>query len=176
MAGALQLRMGLFGDEQLVGDIVRMDRRIDDASPWFRMLARWLEKDLDKQFETEGRHRSGGWKHLKPSYLEEKINAGYGDKGILERDGDLRQSLTTSGGHAIRHISPKSLVFGSTVTYGASHQHGDRSRGLVARPILTLSDAGLRRQIIRSAGLYVTTGRLRSPDEMNTVAGLGGRT
>jgi len=166
------LVIGLFGDEQVIGRLSRASDRVVNASAWYRMMSNWLEGVVEKQFSTQG-GASGGWKALSPGYAAQKAAAGYGGQPILVRDGDLRSSLTSGGGHAIRHIAPHQLVFGSTVKYGPVHQHGG-GNGIPARPMLDIARKQ-KKQIARSFGLFIARDRVQSPSGMFGGVGGGGR-
>lgn len=170
MAGT-DLRIGLFGDEQVVGRLSRSIHNFGDASPWFRLVSGWMESEIGESFDREGAGKLGGrWKRLSPAYAAQKEADGYGDKPILVRDGDLRDSLTKGGGHAIRHIGPRQLVFGSTVAYGPAHQLG---HGVPQRRMLGLQKKQSK-QLARSLGLFIANDTLRSPSMMFGGTGGGG--
>lgn len=154
MSGGLNLKLGLFGDEQLVGSLLKMDDRVDDVSPWFRMMHRWLESEVGKQFATEGKHLGpGSWKKLSPAYKAWKERE-YPGRKILQREGDLLESLTRRGGQSVRHVTRKMLVFGSQVEHGKYHQK--------TRPMLHL-DTTRKRQVTRSLGMFVVSDKVQPP-------------
>lgn len=160
----VELHLGLFGDTQIAARLLQTVGRIDDASEWFRMMSGWLEKELGKQFDTEGAHWGGrGWKSLADSTVAARVAGGYpGEHPILNVTGELRKSLTKGGGDAIRLVSRHQLVFGSTVDYGAAHQIGNELGRPPKRQILNLGKKETR-QIARSLGLFIN--RVSAPVE-----------
>lgn len=176
----MRLSIGLFGDEQVAGQLLRYADRANDASQWFRMLHRWMEREIEDQFVSEGAHWGSAWPALSPGYAAAKVAAGYGDKPILQREGSLFRSLTQPAGapDAIREVRPGSMVFGSSVTsedgyaYGVAHQLGE---GVPRRPMLNIGDKPIvKRKLRRSLGLFLATGELRDPGALFGGRGGGG--
>lgn len=174
-----KLHLSLFGDEQVVGRLNKIVGHTEDASPWFKMMHSWLEREIAKQFQSQGMYfQTAGraWRELSPAYKAAKDAAGYADKPILERTGELRKSLTTRGGHAVRFTSPHLMVFGSTVAssdgvqYGAVHQNGTTDKRIPARKMLSLgNERDIKRQIVRSLGLFINRGDVKTPSSMRGV-------
>lgn len=170
MAGDFRLNLSLFGDTQLLGDLLKVVDALQDASPWFDMMHGWFEQEIEQQFESEGAHFGTPWKALSPAYAAAKL-AEWGPKQILQARGDLRQALTSKSGGAVRYTSRHMMVFGGDVRsddgvdIGAVHQRGTKDGRIPARQMLNLGEAR-NRQVTRSAGLYFRTGEIRRPGDL----------
>ncbi|MFA5688574.1 MAG: phage virion morphogenesis protein [Kiritimatiellales bacterium] len=68
------------------------------------------------------------WADLSPAYKKRKPKG----RGILELEGDLRDSLT-------HLVNGGSVEVGTNLVYAATHQWGAPSRGIPARPYLGIS-------------------------------------
>lgn len=176
----MKLTLELFGERQIAGRLLKTAGRVEDASPWFRMMHGWLERELDQQFYTQGTHWGSGWKPLSPSYAAQKAADGYGDEKILHRTGRLMRSLTEPhGADAVRLITPRQMWFGSSVTndegyrYGEAHQLG-LGRNPQRRMLELLRQADVRR-VTRSLGLYIVRDVVKEPTDMSGLAGGRGR-
>lgn len=149
----MELELEVFGDVQLKRSLLRTAGRFKDAAPAFEQIADILMEIEDDQFESSGRHGSGGWAKLAESTLEHKTGA-----GILIETGDLERSLTTRGApDQVLEITSEFLLFGTSLPYAAFHQTGT-SRMPRRRPIeLTETD---RRQIVKQLQSWLITGDL----------------
>jgi len=86
-------------------------------------IGRQYRKEVELIFaRKQVRQPSLKWPALAPSTLADKARKGYGNKGILERTGDLRRSMTKKG-HAdnITRIGRNFGVFGTSNKYGNYH-------------------------------------------------------
>lgn len=96
----------------------------------FRVIGMSYRKEVKGIFERKQvRDASLKWAELADSTKREKARLGYGDKGILERSGRLKKSMT-SAGHKdnISVYGHHSAFFGSKVPYGNYHDNLDEAR------------------------------------------------
>ena len=87
------------------------------------LIGRQYRKEVDLIFaRKQVRQPSLRWAKLKPKTLEDKARKGFGSKGILERTGELRKSMT-SRNHVnnISTIGKDFGIFGSSNKYGNFH-------------------------------------------------------
>lgn len=106
-----------------------MSRRAADFGPVFRWATQQLAAEHSKLFATNGAvGGSSPWRPLADSTVAWKLANGYGDKGILVRDGTLKSSLTdmNSMRGAVRDTTATSLTFGTEVEYARYHFYGTR--------------------------------------------------
>jgi len=104
--------------------IARIVSRLKDFRPAYRTMARFLEGVLSDQFDSQGARTGRQWAALSQKYSAWKAKK-YPGKGLLEREGTLRRSLTSGTSiHAVREIGRKRFVFGTTVPYAPFHQEG----------------------------------------------------
>lgn len=69
------------------------------------------------------------WDPLAPSTQREKEKKGYGDKGILERRGVLKKSMTVENAKGnINRYGHSYGMFGSSIPYGVYHDNLDEPR------------------------------------------------
>ncbi len=88
------------------------------------VLAQTEERIASEKTDPQG----GAWAPLSPAYAARKRSGG----GILELEGDLRDSLTFL-------VSGQSVEVGSNLVYAATHQFGRDEANIPARPFLGLS-------------------------------------
>ena len=101
----------------------------------FRKIFTEFEKTI---FRTEGAYGNEGnkWVPLNPQYAAWKRNK-YGDRGILQKDYDLRRSLTdTTSADMVYETGPAWMEIGTSILYARTHQYGDDRRNIPARPPL----------------------------------------
>lgn len=118
---AVRITLEFYGDVQLDRTLARFEA-VEDARPAWEVLAERFARLERRQFATEGRAASGGWPALSPDYAAWKARH-YPGKPILEREGDLKASLT-SRPFGVEVLEPAFMVVGSDVEYGRYHQHG----------------------------------------------------
>ena len=153
----MEFRLSIAGDQQIARRFVRFADNVEDARPVFRNLMGTYRKRSSKQFTSQGKSGSGGWKPLKPSTVAAKKRAGL-DRRILHATLRLRESMT--GSHpsdGIRIILPGSMAFGSTVKYAPYHQHG--TKNMPRRRVLELTEAE-RRADLKTIQRFIVTGRV----------------
>jgi hypothetical protein len=152
-----RLELEVFGEVQLKRHLLNMGDRVRDMRPFFHELVDFLEAHEKKQFQTEGRHASGGWAELAASTIAAKRREGFGSKGIMRRTDALFDALTkTSARGAVRDITPDSLHFSVDLDWPAGvHQHGS---GNLPRRRLVELDRTDRKQIGKAGHEFIVKG------------------
>lgn len=153
------IQLSAFGEKQVSREIMRVGQYAGDATPVMRVLARYWLKELARNFDTAGRHASGGWAPLKPSTVADKRSKGL-DPRILHATLRLRRSLTEVGApDGIRIIAPHQAAVGTTVPYARYHQTGTRK--MPRRRPLELNEAA-RKRSVKIVQRYIITGKLEA--------------
>lgn len=125
----------LEGTEEIHRLLRDLKRAAGDLTPAFRSIGEALLNSTRARFTAQRDPGGAPWAPLDPkTKRRKKKNA---DK-ILTEEGELRGTLTYSAGAS-------SLVVGSPEKYAATHQFGDASRNIPARPFLGLSAADRER-------------------------------
>lgn len=147
------------GDTQIDRSILRVGDRAVDASPAFVAIGELLIAETKEQFESEGRHGSGGWKPLKQSTVQEKKRHGFRPQ-ILQRTGALLDSLTSRGDANMVFIVTRSgLTYGSKLPYAPVHQHPRPGNPLPRRRPLEFTEQ-TRREAVRILQRYLIAGEV----------------
>lgn len=154
MARALRFTFSVLGETQIDRTLARFADNIGDASPVWEKLADRFARLERRQFATEGGAYSGGWPALSPKYAAWKERH-YPGKPILERSGDLKDSLTRRP-FGIEVIEAGHMVLGSDVAYGKYHQAGT-DRMPQRRPV-ELSESE-RRTWVNLIQRFIVTGK-----------------
>lgn len=144
---------------------MRVGRNAMDLSRSWDLILDDLERDVAKQFATDGRVFGTPWQPLAASTVASKRRKGVADPTkILVETGAMRASFAGGPDH-VRRVNGSSAQWGSTDPKVGFH-HGRRRGGdLPRRPIVEL-DEGRRRAIVRvlQEGLFRDTGGyVRSP-------------
>lgn len=144
------------GETQIDRTLARFADNIDDARRLWNVLADRFAKLETRQFDSEGAYGSGGWPALSPAYGAWKA-AHYPGKPILERTGDLRDSLTRRP-FGVEVIETGHMVLGSGIDYGRFHQAG--AGALPQRRPVELPESE-RRVWVRYIQRFIVTGEVR---------------
>ncbi len=118
----VNLELSVDGDVQLDRSLQRFGDNLSDLSPFFEVAADMVSGFVKQQFDSQG-GRTQGWRALSPDYAAWKL-AQVGSQPILVFTGRMRRSLITRTGESIRHISPLSMKWGTSVDYAIYHQRG----------------------------------------------------
>ena len=121
MAG-MRFRFEVEGEVQVDRTLARFAENVGDATPLWDSLATRFARIEARQFKSEGAYGSGGWPALSPRYAAWKAKH-YPGKPILERTGELKDSLTRRP-LGIEVLTPSSMTVGSGIDYGRFHQAG----------------------------------------------------
>lgn len=150
----MRLHLSVFGDEQLERELLRFSAYAGSPTPAFHQIASDMRKQIEEQFDTEGRRGSGGWEMIKPSTIAAKAAAGL-DPNILRATNALMESLTGSGGDHIEEVTDDSLLLGSRNPYGKFHQKGTAK--MPARKPIDFTELD-RRGYLRTLQRYIVEG------------------
>ena len=105
----------------LVMRFSEMLARGDDLSPIFKSMSDRYQKEVAKQFRTEGAWGGDPWVGLAKSTLKARERKRMGSK-ILYATGRLENSLTQSTSETINVVTPRMWAYGTSVEYGIYHQ------------------------------------------------------
>jgi hypothetical protein len=157
----VNITFDFYGDTQVDRTLARWEANTIDATPAWDAIADDFVKIEKGQFRTEGKRGSGGWPALSPNYARWKA-AHYPGKPILQREGDLIESLTERP-LGVEVILPHYMAIGSDVDHGRYHQGGD---GLPRRRPVELTEADRRRwvKILQRHIVHGDHGRVAASD------------
>lgn len=151
---AFRFTFTVLGERQIDRTLARFADNIGDARAVWEVLAAKFQRAEARQFATEGAYASGGWPALSPRYAAWKHRHYPGTK-ILEREGDLKASLTQRP-FGVEQIEPGFMVLGTDVDYAIYHQRG--SDRLPQRRPVELTEAQ-RRDWTRTIQRFIVTGQ-----------------
>ena len=101
-----------------------LHKPMKDMRPIWRAIRPVLQDAAEERFETQGTSDGQAWAPLTPAYAARK-NATHPGRGILVRDGALRDSLTLENGPGqIYRETSKAMVWGTSDPKAPYHQHG----------------------------------------------------
>lgn len=151
----MRLTIALGGEAQLDRTLLRITQRIDDWSPAFDAIADQLAQENRAQFNSEGRHGSGGWPALSPAYRAWK-EKNYPGKPILQRTGRLFKAMTERP-FSTEQIGVQSMTIGvgDEIPYAEFHQTGTKK--MPRRRPLELT-AVARNRMTKTMQRYAMTG------------------
>lgn len=138
------------GDQQVNRTLSRFNRRVQDASPAFDEMADNLAVWNRRQFDTEGRSGSGGWRKLARKTLQAKRRKGITPR-ILVASGRLRDDLTRRP-FGVERIGRQEMTVGTDRKYARFHQRGTAT--MPKRPPMELTEAN-RRQLTKILQKYL---------------------
>jgi phage gpG-like protein len=149
----MDIRVDVFGDVQLDRKLLRLERRGQDLSPVFDVLADDFFELESRQFSSEGGFASGGWDPLADSTVRRRGSA----HPILDESSELRDSLTQDGAKgSIRRITSDELFVGTDVDHAQYHQTGT-PRMPRRRPVEFRETD--RRRWVKAIQRYLVTGQ-----------------
>lgn len=137
MAG-VDIGFELSGDRALNDFLDLLITRAKSPKKFYDRVGKKLLASTQDRYLVEKDPKGNKWKSLSPSYKNsaKKRNSAYPDS-ILLLTGDMFKSLDYEANF-------DGLSIGSDVVYAATHQYGDDSRNIPARPFLGISDADER--------------------------------
>lgn len=132
----------LEGQSFLIDRLDTAIRKIGSARPLLAGIGTVLEREYDRQFDSEGRRLDRrGWTPLTAETIRDRIRSGFRAWPILQRTGSLKKSLSVS-------VRKDELRLSNTSRYYRYHQLGegnnprrrmlgmnDRSRKLVLEQV-----------------------------------------
>lgn len=150
------------GDLQVARKLVRFSDAARDARPVFHTIAEDIFGYNRRQFDSQGKYGSGGWKALKPETVMRKANHKPPlDHRILRATGRLNRSLTVRGGGDQNLIIDANMfVLGSNLPYSQAHQHGNPANNLPMRKPVELTEQN-RRDIIKRIQDWIVHGKTK---------------
>lgn len=151
---AVRFTFSFEGEVQIDRTLARFADNVSDAVPLWDKLANRFASVERRQFASQGGYGSGGWPALSPAYAAWKAMH-YPGKPILEREGDLKDSLTRRP-FGIEVLTPASMTVGSGIDYGRYHQAGD---GVPRRRPVELPESE-RREWVRLIQRFIVTGNV----------------
>jgi phage gpG-like protein len=90
-----------------------------DLGPLWERFSEEMTEIEDERFASEGH---GRWAPLAESTLRDRARRGFGPGPILQRTGNLRESLVDPARAA--KTTPRTMTWGSDVDYARYHQEG----------------------------------------------------
>lgn len=118
----MDFRVNVDGADVLHETLVRFTERVSDLSEPLDAMGDVVARLQAREFDTQGGATRGGWAALRPAYARQKARTHPG-KPILERDGDLRRSLTQRP-FSIDEVDSHVAVFGTDIPYARYHMDG----------------------------------------------------
>lgn len=119
-------------DREVQVALRRLQEKVGDLSDTFRDIGEYLLNATQARFDREIDPAGNPWAPLKPETKARKRRKDHRDK-ILQMEGHLRDDLAMQA-------DPDGVEIGTNRVYGATHQFGDASRGIPARPFLGISE------------------------------------
>jgi phage gpG-like protein len=154
----VRIVLEISGDKQLSRDLLRVGDRAVHAKPALEEIADYWMRLTTLQFDTEGRHASGGWKPLKEETVRRKQLANL-DPRILRATGALFGSLTSRGdGNQILDVTETELAYGSRLPYAGAHQNPRPGSRLPQRRPVELTESA-RRETVKILQRHIFAGR-----------------
>lgn len=155
----MRIVLEISGDKQLERELLRVGDRAIEAKPALESIADYWMRLTVLQFNTEGRHASGGWRPLKPETLRRKAAAGL-DMRILRATGALFDSLTDRDDpELILNVSETELEYGSRLPYAGAHQNPSPGSKLPQRRPVELTE-NARRESVKTLQRWIFTGEV----------------
>ncbi len=147
-----------FGITPTLLEMEGVENRGQDLSPGMEAIKDDFEFIVNRQFETNGGYRSGGWAPLDPEYRVAKAKQ-FPGRGLLERQGHLRGSFFGGPG-SVSNVGSHSLTLGSDDPVARYHQEGTSK--MPARPIVQINPLD-RKHWVTILDRYLESGRVGGP-------------
>ena len=130
MAGSsISLEYRTIGDREVSRAFERLVRAGKNTQTLSADIGEYLLSSHEQRFIDQESPDGEPWEPLSEAYIKRKRKNR--DK-VLIRDADLKDTLSYNA-------QPESLEFGTNRIYGATHQFGDDSRNIPARPFIGIS-------------------------------------
>jgi phage gpG-like protein len=135
-----RFRLEIAGEVQMDRGIARFADGIADYRPVWPVIEDDFYAQEKDQFKSEGVEGGDKWSPLTPPEYANWKEAHFPGKPILQRTGDLYDSLTNPNSpNGVRREERKTLTLGSTLPYALDHQLGTPT--MDARPEVQLPEA-----------------------------------
>ena len=125
-----------------------------NLSPVFMQISEEYQKEVRKQFETEGAYGGQPWVGLSRLSIEARKRAGFAAGPILVMTGDLKDSLTKRTSETINVVTPRMWIYGTSVRYGIFHQSRSPRRKIPRRAFLVIT-AKFRLFVVRAMHKFI---------------------
>lgn len=141
----MRLYIEAFGETVIDRQLTRFAANLAVPEAAWQVIGTMLRAGAERQFQTEGRYASSGWKPLAASTVAFKRRHDL-DPRILRATNALMDSLTRKFDprHIERPVSRTSFLFGSRVTYGVYHASTRPRSRLPYRPPVALVERDKR--------------------------------
>jgi phage gpG-like protein len=114
-------------------------------SPALELVAEDMIEDTKMQFESGGRRGGGSWKFPSRDQMNRKMKRGQDPRPLFQSH-RLFESLTQRGDEEmILEIGSNGIRYGSRTPYAETHQFGDPSRNIPARPFIKFLESDIER-------------------------------
>lgn len=154
--GFINITFSVVGGPEINRSLATWGAHIADMSEAWQQVGQDLLDSFRDNFTSEGGGFGGwsSWAPLADSTVAERARLGYGgEHPILQRTGQLMESLTTEGAPGnVFEVGPNSLTVGTEVYYAPFHQFGTRK--MPSRPVVGLS-WDMQSQIVDRLNTYV---------------------
>lgn len=129
-----------FNVDEVNAGLDGLRRRLDSLRVPLERAGVYMHGSVDRNFREQG--RPVRWRPLSEATIRQRRRgAGVGAPRILQDNGILRASVTSKTGRgSVYRLSDARLEFGTNLAYANTHQRGDPSRGIPARPFLLIHD------------------------------------
>lgn len=130
----IRFRATVQGKTELDRAFNRVGAQVSDWKAVWKEVRAWLKSRLKRHFDAEG--VPNRWQALAPAYRDWKEIRYPGTK-ILERTGNLKESLADGNADTIDRQTKTLFEYGTRTAYARYHQDGD---GVPARKIFDFDD------------------------------------
>lgn len=121
-----------------------LQSRVTHGDRFFQRAAMIMHRQVMDNFKKEQGPDGGKWARLKKKRKR-------GGSKVLQDTGILRSSILFRGHRANAEVK-------TNLKYAATHQFGDKRRGIPARPYMWMPDQ-LRKDLTDQYGRYIATGK-----------------
>ena len=105
-------------DKEILALLDEMQSKVKDRKKVLRSLARIMQKDVEENFETEGKNITGEkWEEWSDPYEAYRAKTGRANGKILQLEGELRKGIS-------RKVTDDEAVLYSDKEYAAIHNFG----------------------------------------------------
>lgn len=132
-------------DDEVSKSLALLQRSLSDLTPVMKEIGGVAIKLIDLSFKTESDPYGNPWEPLKKETIAKRRKgeaSGKSDK-ILRDFGILANSFRYSADRDSVAIGVPPVSSGTNMIYAATHQFGDDTRNIPARPFLPLEEKGL---------------------------------
>lgn len=133
--------------------------RAKDLKPVNERIMREYRKQIDRQFRSEGSTAGFPWRPLAPATIRDRVRKGFPPGPILQRTGDLRDSLVESNhSRGCKGNTAQGWFIGTQVEYAKYHQSRAPRKQLPRRAFLVISRP-FKLFVIRTIHRFIVKGQ-----------------